>query len=206
MKRKLIIFPMNGNGLEALDGLSDEFEFVGFIDDTPEKIGRHARFEVFPRSLLSRVPDALVLAVPGSPTSFRTRRKVIESLGIPDERFARVVHPGAHVADRSVLGGNVLVMAGVVVSSSVRVGSHVCILPNSVVHHDASIGDYSLLGSGVSVAGNVRIGEGCYVGSGSSLREGIEIGDGALVGLGSTVIRSVPPGVVVAGNPAKPLR
>lgn len=206
MKRKLIIFPMNGNGLEALDELGDAFDFVGFVDDTPEKIGRHDGFEVFPRSLLSQVPDALVLAVPGSSTSFRTRRQTIGSLGIPDERFARVVQPGAHVSGRSVLGRNVLVMSGVVVRSSVRIGDHVCILPNSVLHHDASVGDYSLIGSGVTVAGNVRIGAGCYVGGGSVLREGIEIGDGALVGLGSTVVRSVPPGVVVAGNPAKPLR
>jgi hypothetical protein len=38
-KIKLLIFPYNGNGLEALDCLGDQFEFIGFVDDTPEKQG-----------------------------------------------------------------------------------------------------------------------------------------------------------------------
>lgn len=35
---------------------------------------------------------------------------------------------------------------------------------------------------------------------------GVEIGDGCIVGAGSVVTRSVPPGCIVAGNPARILR
>ncbi|HUU36316.1 MAG TPA: acetyltransferase [Vicinamibacterales bacterium] len=205
MRRKLIVFPFNGNGLEAIDCLGQAFELVGFVDDAVEKHGRHGAAEVYSRKLLDEVPEAQVLAVPGSPTSFRGRKALIASLGISDERFACVVHPRACVADPRNLGRNVLVMAGVVVTSNARIGNHVCLLPNAVVHHDVVIGDYTLVGSNVTLAGGVRVGEGCYLGSGSRFISGAEVGEGALVGLGANVIRHVAPGSRVAGNPARPL-
>ncbi|CAG0993636.1 UDP-N-acetylbacillosamine N-acetyltransferase [Myxococcaceae bacterium] len=203
MKRRLIVFPMNGNGLEALDCLGDDFELVGFVDDVPGKRGRHGSLEVFSRDLLEKAPDALVLAVPGSADSYGSRRAAIESLGIPRERFAQVVHPRACVSDRRRLGANVLLMAGVVVTSNARIGNHVCVLPNSVVHHDAVVGDFTIVGSNATVAGGVQIGEGCYVGSAASILSGVRVGDGALIGLGSTVIRDVAAGTKVAGSPAR---
>ena len=199
MREKLILFPFGGNALEAVDCLGDEFELIGFIDDSPEKYERSDSFEVHPREFLEHYPEAKVLAVPGSPTSYRRRGDIIASLGIRNERFARVVHPRATVADRRNIGFNTLLMAGVVV------GNHVCILPNSVIHHDAVIRDHALIGSNVTVAGNVVVGAQSYIGSGSTLIDHSEIGDNALVGLGSNVIRAVPPGARVAGNPAREL-
>ena len=70
---KLFIFPFNGNGLEALDCIQGRYEFIGFIDDTIEKQGKHEYgFEVFGREILDQFPDAKILSVPGSPTSFTT--------------------------------------------------------------------------------------------------------------------------------------
>jgi acetyltransferase-like isoleucine patch superfamily enzyme len=47
---------------------------------------------------------------------------------------------------------------------------------------------------------------GATIGSGSTILCGIEIGEDAIVGAGSVVTRDVPPGTVVAGNPARVLR
>ena len=202
--RPLLIFPCNGNGVEALDCLVQPNRLIGFVDDSAGKQGTEVHgYPVFGREALSRFPDAQLLAVPGSPTSYRFRRQLIESLNLPADRFARVVHPRASVSSLARVGRNVLIMAGVVITSNAVIGDHVCILPNTVIHHDVIVGAWSLIGSGVTIAGGVAIGENCYVGSGSSIIHGVKLGDRVLVGLGSNVIRSIPADVKVAGNPAR---
>ena len=137
----LLIFPFNGNGLEAIDCLGDEFRLLGFVDDTPEKQGRNPYgHDVLSRAALAQWPQASVLAVPGGPASFRSRRAVIEALGIEPGRFARVIHPSARISPLAKIGHNVLIMAGVVITSNAVIGDHVCVLPNTVIHHDAQLG------------------------------------------------------------------
>jgi sugar O-acyltransferase (sialic acid O-acetyltransferase NeuD family) len=202
--RPLLIFPFNGNGIEALDCLGDNFRLVGFIDDTPQKQGAApGGMQVYSRAALEELADAQVLAVPGSPTSFKTRRATIGSLGLNPLRFATVVHPTAWISPGATIGRNVLIMAGVVVTSNAVIGDHVCVLPNSVIHHDSTIGNWSLIGSNVTVAGGTHVGENCYVGSGCSLMNGLQIGARSIIGLGSTVIRDCAADSRLAGNPAR---
>lgn len=204
--KKLVIFPYNGNGLEALNCINSEFEFLGFVDDTPEKQGFNIHgHRVHDRSFLKKNPKVFVLAVPGSPTSFKIRHKIISGLGINDDRFATIIHPTSSISPLARIGKNVLIMAGVVITSNAIIKDHVCILPNTVIHHDSSIGSYCMLGSNISVAGSVDIGDNCYIGSGSSIINNIEVGHRCLIGMGSNVIKSVPDESKIAGNPARQL-
>lgn len=205
--RPLLLFPCNGNALEALDCLGETWHMLGFVDDTPAKQGTLVhRHPVYGREAFERWPEAQVLAVPGGPASFRRRRGLIEGLEVCADRYARVLHPAARVSAHAAVGTNVLLMAGVVVTSNATIGNHVCILPNTVVHHDASVGDHALVGSNVTIAGSVAVEENCYIGSGTSIMNGVRIGAGALVGLGSVVLRDVAPGATVAGVPARTIR
>ena len=199
----LLVFPCNGNGIEALDCLDVGFRVLGFVDDMPDKQGAtmHGHL-VHARTAFARWPEAMVLAVPGSPTSYRSRREVIDGLGLPGHRFATVIHPTARISPLASIGRNVLVMAGVVVTSNAVIGDHVCILPNTVIHHDVRIESWSLIGSNVTIAGGSVIEENCYVGSGTNIINGVRLGASTLVGLGSNVVHSTAAGSRVYGNPA----
>jgi sugar O-acyltransferase (sialic acid O-acetyltransferase NeuD family) len=201
-KKQLVIFPFNGNGLEALDCLDhNEYEFVGFIDDDCSKSSDE--YNIFSRKILTERNELFVLAVPGGPKSYKGRSDAISSLNIPKERFITAVHPKACIGRNVTIGYNTLIMAGVVLTSNAVVGNNVCILPNTVVHHDAVVMDYTLVGSNVVIAGGCEIGENCYIGSGTNIINGIRIGKLSLVGLGSNVITEVFPYSKVAGNPAR---
>jgi len=51
-----------------------------------------------------------------------------------------------------------------------------------------------------------RVGRGASIGSSATILCGVTVGAGAIVGAGSVVTKDVPPGAVVAGNPARVLR
>jgi serine acetyltransferase len=53
---------------------------------------------------------------------------------------------------------------------------------------------------------HTRIEEDCFIGARSILLPGVTVGAGSIVAAGSVVTRNVPPGSVVAGNPAAVIR
>ena len=53
---------------------------------------------------------------------------------------------------------------------------------------------------------HTRIGADCFIGGRSLILPGVTVGNGCVIGAGSVVTKDVPPGSVVAGNPAKVLR
>jgi sugar O-acyltransferase (sialic acid O-acetyltransferase NeuD family) len=201
---KLIIFPFNGNGLEALDCIQGQYDLIGFVDDMPEKQGvTKYGFRVYGRELINKYKEAKILAIPGSVQRYKERHRIIDSLNIQAQRFATIVHPKASVSNLASLGINVLIMAGVVITSNAVVSNHVCVLPNSVIHHDVTIGAWTLIGSNVLIAGNVSIGENCYISSGTNIIDGITIGNGTLIGLGTNLLTSTPINSKFVGNPGR---
>jgi len=205
-KEHCFLFPYNGNTIEALSCLPENFEFLGFIDDNPNLNGTTlGNFKVFSRDILNQYPHAKILAVPGSPDSYAFRDKIIEGINLFPSRRMNAIHKTVSVSPFATLGYNVLLMPGVVIMPNVHIGNHVCILPNTVVHHDSVIEAYCLLGSNVTIAGNVFVGASSYIGSGTSVKNGLSIGAGTLVGMGSVVIRSIAQKKRVAGCPAKEL-
>ena len=52
----------------------------------------------------------------------------------------------------------------------------------------------------------VTIGDGCWIGARAVILPGVTIGPGAVVAAGAVVREDVPPDVLVAGVPARPVR
>lgn len=82
----------------------------------------------------------------------------------------------------------------------VTIGANFVSAPGSIIlAHDSStfnhVGAYRIEPT--------VIGDNVFLGANAVVLPGVNVGDGAIIGAGSVVVKDVPPGMVVAGNPAK---
>ena len=109
-----------------------------------------------------------------------------------------IVEEGAHI-------GNFVEMKNTRMGKGAKAG-HLAYLGDAEVGARANIGAGTITCNYDGKRKNkTKIGADAFVGSNSSLVAPLEIGEGALTGAGSVVIRDVPAGERVAGNPAKAL-
>ena len=52
----------------------------------------------------------------------------------------------------------------------------------------------------------ITIGNRVWIGGGSTILGGVTIGDNSVIGAGSVVTKSIPSGVIAAGNPCRVIR
>ncbi len=124
---------------------------------------------------------------------------------------------GALVRERVTIGDNVSIGSGTEVEQNCVIGNNVRIHSNCFIAEGTVIEDNVKIAPGTHVASDKHpllseekkkrkgphIGRGVYIGIGATLLPGIKIGDGSFVGAGSVVVKDVPSGVVVLGNPAR---
>jgi UDP-2-acetamido-3-amino-2,3-dideoxy-glucuronate N-acetyltransferase len=147
----------------------------------------------------------------------------------PDVRLGRDVKIyafanlyGCEIGDESKIGAFVEIQKGVRIGRRVKVSSH------TFICEGVTIEDGVFIGHGVvfindkypratNHAGELQtesdwkcittlVKRGASIGSNATILCGVTIGKGATVGAGSVVTHDVPPGVVVAGNPARILK
>ncbi len=118
-------------------------------------------------------------------------------------RFATLVHPSAHISDRSTLGEGTRVEVGSIIAAFTDVGRHVAINRGATIGHHNRIGDFVTIHPGVNIAGHCRIGDRTFIGIGANIIDGIRIGTQAVIGAGAVVAKDVPDRVQVVGVPAR---
>jgi sugar O-acyltransferase (sialic acid O-acetyltransferase NeuD family) len=210
-RTQLVIVGAGGFARETAQAVRDgaRWRLLGHLDDDPALHGREVDgVPVLGGSgLLRELPSQVrVVVCVGSPRDYAVRARLVRRLGLPEERYATVVHPTAVVSGSSVVGAGSVLLAHCVLTAAVRLGAHVAVMPQTVLTHDDVVEDFATLGSGVRLGGGVHLERGAYVGAGALIREHVRVGAWSLVGMGSAVLHDIPPGEVWAGAPARPLR
>ena len=123
-----------------------------------------------------------------------------------------------------------MVLRTLAAGAELLIGEHVGLSGASVcARHRVAIGAYTLVGADVMIMDTdfhsvepvgrrygglprnegrkgVAIGSNVFLGARTIVLKGAIIGDNSVIGAGSVVSGSIPPNVVAAGNPCRPLR
>jgi len=73
------------------------------------------------------------------------------------------------------------------------------------IAHNVEVGRGCLVAAQAGISGSTRVGDGVMVGGQVGMVGHIEIGDGSRIGAQSGLAKSLPPGTVVDGTPARPI-
>ena len=127
---------------------------------------------------------------------------------------------GASIREDNTLGDDVSIGTNAVLEFGNRIGSRVrihsgCFLELVTIEDDVFVGPNVVFTDDPHPMGCPRYKD-CKggavvrrlarIGANSTILPGVEIGEGSLVGAGSVVVHDVPPGAVVAGNPARVIK
>ncbi|WP_162052640.1 acyltransferase [Pontibacter pamirensis] len=126
-------------------------------------------------------------------------------------REGAVIHESAEIGEVTVAGKKNLLLVGplsflgqvyIALHDEVRIGERVCINDGVSIltaSHNISDPGWSLIKSPILIEDYV------WIGIGAIILPGVHLGRGAVVGAGAVVSKSVAPGTVVVGNPARPV-
>lgn len=109
---------------------------------------------------------------------------------------------GVRIGDDVLIGENSTVCRGTIDDTTVEDGVKIDALTQ--ISHNCHLQKNAVLIAGSRLCGSVTVEEDAQV-VGAIIRNQCCVGRGAMVGMGAVVVKDVPPGAVVVGNPARPL-
>ncbi|XVX20479.1 NeuD/PglB/VioB family sugar acetyltransferase [Actinomycetota bacterium] len=211
MNAPLWIIGAGGHGREvaqlvlAINSHSPTWQLAGFADDAPSA-QNHALVQSLGdgviggvNALLQRPPGHYVIGIGNGPV----RREIDRRMSDAGWQAATLIHPHATLGRDIELQPGCIVWAGARLTTNIRCGRHVHLNSNATVGHDTVLEDYVTLNPLAAVSGGVRLGQAVTVGASATVLQYLEVGAETVVGAGAVVVRSVDPGRVVKGVPAR---
>lgn len=101
-------------------------------------------------------------------------------------------------------GASIVAYDQIAIDNNVFIGAN-CTIVDSDMHQLDPVDRISMRSAGVATA-PVHLEENVWLGMNVIVLKGVTIGRNTVVGAGAVVVRSLPPNVIAAGNPAKVVR
>jgi acetyltransferase-like isoleucine patch superfamily enzyme len=111
------------------------------------------------------------------------------------------IQKGAHIGRNAKISSHTFICEGVTIEDEVFIGHGVMFINDRYPRSTTEGGSLQTEADWVCVPTTIK--KRASVGSNATILCGVTVGEGAMVGAGSVVTHDVPPGAIVAGNPAR---
>lgn len=204
-KKNIILVGFGGHAKSVADSIERAgiYHIVGYTDSEPKKTDYEylGTDDVLPQYLDQGIHSLHIsLGYMGKGNIRELLHKRFQGMGFV---FPTIIDPSAVISASAKIGEGSFVGKNAVINADAVVGNMCIINTGSIIEHECKIGDYSHVAVGAILCGQVQTGNRVFVGAGASVIQCISLGEGSLIGAGSVVTKTVLPGVVVAGNPAR---
>lgn len=205
MKENCLIVGAGTYGQVYAEYLKEEYNILGFIEDNKSlhnKVINGIQIIGDFEYLINNIDKSTNIFIPIGNNKVRCNllKKVIQ-LGFKTPNF---IHENT------------------IIDSSVKIGKCVYILPGTQIMPLTVIKDFVLISMGVNIAHHTIIEKGCFFSQGSNIGASIHfkknvfcgiaatvmtgvksIGEEALIGAGAVIIKDIPDGATLVGNPGR---
>lgn len=194
--KTLYIYGAGGHGLVCADIARDAgYENIIFLDDSPTLDS-----DITSLCYDDELEKYDMFVAIGSSS---VREKISEKILNAGFNLISLIHPSAIISSSASVGEGVCVMPRAVINAKAKINKGAIINTGAVIEHECLIGEYAHICPAVALAGACEVGAHAWVGIASCAKQGIKIGANAMIGAGSVIVRDVPEGAKVYGNPAK---
>ena len=206
MKDLIIIGAGNVGGFLALNQnlFNESYNIIGFLDDDINKTGK----DFWKIPVIGKIDDinkfrdtsvAIGIANP------KIKKSILEKIG-DDFDFPNFISKNAWISNVVTIGEGVIIYPNVSINHESSIDDFVVINMNCAIGHNSTIKKCCSLAPGVNFAGFTNVDSFVEIGIGVSTVQQIRIGEGSIIGGQTILVKDVPDGATVVGNPGKIIR
>ncbi len=205
MKENCVIVGAGTYGQVYAAYLKEKYNIIGFIDDN--KALHHIHVDDIKvlgdfDFLLSNIERSTNVFIPVGNNHIRVNllQRVIGA-GFKTPNF---VHKDTQIHSSVKLGKCVYILPGTHIMPFTEIKDFVLVSMGVNIAHHTIIEQGCFFSQGVNIGASIHLKENAYCGIASTVMTGVkEIGKNSLIGAGAVIIRDVPDGATVVGNPGR---
>lgn len=157
-------------------------EAVGYIDDFNPGDGVLGPLAEMPKRY---PPDRFGIVLALGYNNLAARWRAYQRGRALGYSFPTLLHPRAHVGNKTRVGAASIVMAQTSVDATSTLEEAVVVWPGAVVSHDSHIGANTFLSPASTICGFCQIGRDSFIGAGATMVDHSRLGDAAFLKAGA---------------------